>query len=116
MKSSNLKTQKKKEYNPFETRTVKRFTVGKVKGYLKAVKPNSKDVFGSKKACGMYYNNKGHVCTASSTMSEMYDSEKVYFYEVGANDGSYRKCRSLMEAERRFAQLHEFEKRQTEIR
>lgn len=98
MAHKNLKIEKKKEYNPLKTQTVKRETVGKVKCYLRAVKPNPISVSGV-------------------NMAALYpdDYKIVYYYEVGANDGSYRKCRTKEEAERAFAQLVEFEKRQTEI-
>ena len=88
-------------------------TVGKVKCYLKAVKPNPKDVFGVKKEPAAYYTANGYRCLFPN--GGMYNPEEVYFYEVCANDGSYRKCTTREDAERRFAQLVEFEKRQTEI-
>lgn len=116
MAHENLEVKKQKEYNPFVTRTVKRETVGKVKCYLKAVKPNPKDVFGDVKINGQRYNNKGFCVTHSNPSAEQYDPTKIYFYEVGANDGSYRKCATREDADKRFAQLVEFEKRQTEIR
>lgn len=49
MAHQNLKIQKEKKYNLFTTRVIKRHTVGVVKCYLKAVKPNPKDGFGDKK-------------------------------------------------------------------
>ena len=114
MAHKNLKIEKKKEYNPFCTRTLKRFKVGKVSGYLRAVKPNPKDVFGVKKLAGARYTQAGHVSVQSNV--ERYDPETVYYYEVGANDGSYRKCTTIEDAWQRFAQLYNFEQRQTEIR
>lgn len=114
MTHKNLKIEKKKEYNPFVVRTIKRKTVGKVKCYIKAVKPNPKDVFGIRKLAGARYTQAGHVSVQSNI--ERYDPETVYYYEIGASDRSYRKCTTREDAERRFAQLVEFEKRQTEIR
>lgn len=116
MAHKNQKIEKKKEYNPFVARTIKRETVGKVKCYMKAVKPNPKCAFGVKKIEGMYYNKEGRNVTPASYGAEIYEHDKVYFYEVGANDGSYRKCTTREDAERRFSQLVEFEKRQTEIK
>ena len=116
MAHENLKIKKKKEYNPFSTKTLKRFKIGKISGYLRAVKPNPKSVFGIDKIDGMYYNKDGHNVTPSAYGAERYESDMVYYYEVGANDGSYRKCTTREDAERRFAQLVEFEKRQTEIK
>lgn len=114
MAHKNQKIEKKKEYNPFSTKTLKRFKIGKISGYLRAVKPNPKDAFGGNKLEGSrYYQKSGRV--AFYPNGEMYDKSTVYFYEVGANDGSYRKCTTREDAERRFAQLVEFEKRQTEI-
>lgn len=116
MAHPNLKIQKEKEYNLFVSRTVKRETVGRVKCFIKAVKPNPKDVFGDRKAVGMWYNKKGTICMPNSPSAEQFNSDTVYFYEVGANDGSYRKCMTREDADKRFAQLVEFEKRQTEIK
>lgn len=100
MAHENLKVKKQNEYNQFVTRTVKRETVGKVKCYLKAVKPNPFDKYHRKRA----------------EYDRDYDAAQVYYYEVGANDGSYRKCTTRQDADKRFSQLIEFEKRQTEIR
>lgn len=94
------KSDKKKTYNPFKTLTMKRRTVGNVKCYLKAIKPNPINKFG--------IDLRLH--------DPEFDAGHVYYYEVCANDGSYRKCVTEEDAERRFAQLVEFEKRQTEIR
>ena len=112
----NLKTKKKKEYNPLVTRTVKRETVGKVKCYLKAVKPNPKGAFGQAKVERMWYTQNGRSCTPANYGSEEFKPDKVYYYEVGANDGSYRKCVTREDADKRFVQLVEFKKRQTEIK
>ena len=114
MAHKNQKIEKKKEYNPFCTRILKRFKVGRVSGYLRAVKPNPKDIFGVKKLAGSRYAQDGHVSFRSDV--EIYDPETVYYYEVGANDGSYRKCTTIGEARQRFAQLFNFEQRQTEIK
>lgn len=114
MAHKNQKIEKKKEYNPFSTKAIKRETVGEVKCYLRAVKPNPKDVFGVRKLAGARYTQAGHVSVQSNI--ERYDPETVYYYEIGASDGSYRKCTTREDAERVFAQLVEFEKRQTEIR
>lgn len=113
---SNLKIEKEKEYNPFRTVTLKREQVGRVKCYLRAVKQNTRDVFGVKKEAGIWYNNKGVHSTPTDHSAEMYNPETVYYYEVAANDGSYRKLSSKDEALVKFAQLVEFEKKQTEIR
>lgn len=115
MAHKNLKIEKKKEYNPFATRTIKRETVGRVKCWLKAVKPNPKDAFGANKLEGARYDQKSG-CVTFYPNGEEYRKSVVYYYEVGANDGSYHKCTTREDAERRFAQLVEFEKRQTEIR
>lgn len=115
MAHSNLKIQKKKEYNPFVTRTIKTQSVGKIRCFIKAVKPNPKDIFGTTKADGFWYDAEGHNVVSSYPQAEQYDPTKIYFYEVGANDGSYRKCVKEEEALMRFAQLVEFEKRQTQI-
>lgn len=114
MAHKNTKIEKKKQYNPFVTRTIKRATVGFIKCYLRAVKPNSKDAFGVKKLAGARYNQNGHVSVL--TYLERYDPETVYYYEIGANDGSYRKCSTKEDALKAFGLLVEFEKRQTEIR
>lgn len=114
MANKNLKIEKKKEYNPFSTKTLKRFKVGKVRGYLRAVKPNQKDAFGAKKLEGARYD-QGTGRVTSYPNGEPYDKSTVYYYEVGANDGSYRKCTTIEEARQRFAQLYNFEQRQTEI-
>lgn len=115
MANSNLKIKKKKEYNPFTTKVLARFKVGKVKGYLKAIKPNATDGYGNKKLEGCRYDLQTGRVTFDKSV-EMYSSDKVYFYEVGANDGSYRKCRTEDEAKKAFEMLREFEKRQTEIK
>lgn len=116
MAHQNLKIKKKKEYNPFQTVTIKTAKVKEVKCFCKAVKPNPKDVFGMKKAEGLYYNINGHNVTPSYYGAERYSHEMVYYYEVGANDGSYRKCTSKEAAEKAFALLVAFEKRQTSIK
>lgn len=113
---SNTKTKRKRPYNPFRTVAIKTAKVGKVKCFCKAVKPNPNDVFGEKKAEGLYYNNNGRNVTPSYYGAERYSHETVYYYEVGASDGSYRKCATKEEALKRFEQLVDFEKRQTEIR
>lgn len=115
MKHQNLKTKMKKEYNKFVSRTIKTQSVGKIKCFVKKVKQNPKDVFGMKKEFGLFYNEKGFNVTSSYPQAEQYDKTKIYFYEVGANDGSYRKCATKEESLMRFAQLIEFEKRQTQI-
>lgn len=112
---SNTKTQKKKPYNPFGTVTIKTAKVGRIKCFVKAVKPNMKDYIGMIKIEGEYYSNNGRCFVASYPNAERYSRETVYYYEVGANDGSYRKCVTKDEALRRFEQLVEFEKKQTEI-
>lgn len=116
MAHSNLKMQKKKEYNPFATRTIKREAFGQIKCFIKKVVPNPKDMFGNDKINGMYYGEDGRNVTAAAYGAKRYEFDTVYFYEVGANDGSYRKCTSREAAEKAFAQLVEFEKRQTQIR
>lgn len=114
MVHQNLKIQKQKEYNPFHTRTIKRESVGLVKCYVRAVKENPKDIFGEKKLQGgLYEFETGRMMFYPH--GRAYNPEKIFFYEVGANDGSYRKCVTKEEALQRFAQLVEFEKRQTEI-
>ncbi len=116
MANKNLKIEKekKKEYNPFSRKALKRFKIGEVRGYLRAVKPNPKDAFGAKKLQGARYDERGHVTFYPN--GEAYNPSTVYYYEVGANDGSYRKCTTIEEARQRFAQLYNFEQRQTEIR
>lgn len=114
MANKNLKIEKKKEYNPFSTKTLKRFKLGEVRGYLRAVKQNPKDAFGNKKLQDIRYDQNGRV--VFYTNGEVYNPSTVYYYEVGANDGSYRKCTTIEEARQRFAQLYDFEQRQTEIR
>ena len=116
MAHKNQKIEKKKEYNPFATRAIKRETVGVVKCYLRAVKPNPKDVFGVIKQEGLYYNQDGYNVKSTAYGAERYEFDRIYFYEVGANDGSYRKCTTKWDAEKRFVQLVEFEKRQTQIK
>ena len=113
---NNTKIQKERPYNPFRTVAIKTAKVGTVKCYCKAVNPNLNDVFGVKKAEGLYYNNNGHNCTPSYHGAERYSRETVYYYEVGATDGSYRKCVTKEEALKRFEQLVDFEKRQTQIK
>lgn len=113
---SNTKMKKKIPYNPLRTVAIKTAKVLKVNCFFKAVKPNPNDVFGMKKAEGLYYNNNGQNVTPSYYGAERYSHETVYYYEVGASDGSYRKCATKDEALRRFEQLVDFEKRQTEIR
>lgn len=116
MAHKNQKIEKKKEYNPFRTKVIKRFKIGKISGYMRAVIPNPKALFGIKKEYGMFYDQNGHSVTPASYGAEMYDPDRVYYYEVGANDGSYRKCTTREDAEKRFAQLVEFEKRQMQIK
>ena len=111
MAHKNQKIEKKKEYNSLAKRLIKRETVGTVKCYLRAVKPNQKDVFGVKKEDGMWYSTNGYKVSPVVYGAERYKSDRIYFYEVGANDGSYRKCTTREDAERRFAQLVEFEKK-----
>lgn len=113
---SNTKTKKKRPYNPFRTVAIKTAKVGKVKCFCKVVKPNPNDVFRVKKADGLYYNNNWRNCTQSYYGAERYSHETVYYYKVGATDGSYRKCVTKEEALKRFKQLVYFDKRQTEIR
>lgn len=92
--------KKQKPYNPFVTRTIRTFKVGCVRGYIKAVKPNPFNKYG--------VDLRKH--------DPNFDAALVYYYEVGANDGSYRKCTTKADAEERFNQLYHFECRQTEIR
>ena len=106
--------KKQKPYNPFTNRTIKRANVGRVKCYLRAVKPNPKDAYGSKKMSGMCYNDKGHV-SIPLYGGEIYDPAKIYFYEIGANDGSYRKEIDKDKAIAAFENLVKFEQRQTQI-
>ena len=113
MAHKNQKIEKKQEYNPFATKAIKRETVGEIKCYLRAVKPNPKDAFGANKLEGARYNPKSGL---ANIYGDIYYKSTVYYYEVGANDGSYRKCTTREDAERVFAQLVEFEKRQTEIK
>lgn len=113
---SNTRTQKERPYNPFRTVAVKSAKVGTIRCFVKAVKPNMKDYIGIAKTEGEYYNNHGRYCTASHPSAERYSCKTVYYYEVGASDGSYRKCVTKEEALKRFEQLVDFEKRQTEIR
>ena len=115
MAHTNLKTQKKRPYNPFRAVIIKMAKVDKVKCFCKAIKPNPKDVFGEEKADGLYYNSNGHNCIASYYGAERFSHDTVYYYEVGASDGSYRKCTTEEESLMRFEQLIEFEKRQTKI-
>lgn len=115
MAHQNLKIKKRKAYNPFQTRVIKRETVGLVKCYVRAVKENPKDIFGAKKLQGGRYEfETGRV--VFYPQGRAYNPDEILFYEVGANDGSYRKCTTEEEALQRFAQLVEFEKKQTEIR
>lgn len=116
MAHKNQKIEKKKEYNPFATKSIKRETVGEIKCYLRAIRPNPKDVFGVRKQRGLYYNQYGYNVTPAAYGAERYEADKIYFYEVVANDGSYRKCTTKEDAEKRLAQLVEFEKRQTQIK
>lgn len=95
-----MEDKKKEQYNPFVTRTVKRAQVGRVKCYLRAIKPNPIDKFGN---------------DLRNFWWTHFDTSLVYYYEVGANDGSYRKCATREQAEQAFANLVKFEKRQTEI-
>lgn len=106
---NNLKIEKNKQYNPFTSRMIKRATVGRVKCYLRAVKQNPKDVHGDKKISGMVYNEKGYVLPRFYS-GEIYDPSLVYYYEIGANDGSYRKETDKDKALTAFNQLLEFEK------
>ena len=115
MAHKNQKIEKKKEYNPFRTKVLKRFKIGKISGYLRAVIPNPKALFGVEKVSGMFYDQNGHSVTPASYGAERYDPDRIYFYEVGANDGSYRKCMTIEDARQRFAQLYNFEQRQTQI-
>ena len=114
MKNRNQKVQKKKEYNPFASKMIKRATVGEIKCFIRAIKPNPKDAFGRRKLEGSRYAMNGHVSFSPDV--PRYSEQTVYYYEVGASDGSYRKCLTRDEAERLFEVLIEFEKRQTEIR
>ena len=114
MAHQNLEIKKKKAYNPFSTRVIKREAVGIVKCYARAVKENPKDIFGEKKLQGGRYEfETGRV--VFYPQGRAYNPDEIFFYEVGANDGSYRKCTTKEEALKRFAQLVEFEKKQTEI-
>lgn len=99
MAHKNTKIEKKKQYNPFVTRTIKRAAVGNVKIYLRAVKPNP--------------INEHDIDLRK--YPDLFDASVVYYYEVGANDGSYRKCSTKEDALKAFGLLVEFEKRQTEI-
>lgn len=108
--------EKKKKYNPLRARTLRTFKIGKIRGYIKKVIPNPRDIFGREKVAGIYYAQTGHKCAAGYYGAECFDPTKIYFYEVGANDGSYRKCATKEEAETRFEQLVEFETRQMQIR
>lgn len=116
MANSNLKIQKKREYNPFSSKVIRREAVGIVKCFIKEVRPNPKDVFGTRKADGLWYNMEGRNVSRSYPRAEQYDQTKIYFYEVGANDGSYRKCASKEAAEKAFTLLVEFEKRQMQVK
>lgn len=110
MEHQNLKIKKQKAYNPFSTRVIKRESVGLVKCYVREVKENPKDIFGAKKLQGCRYEfEKGRVVLYPHGLA--YDPDEIFFYEVGANDGSYRKCTKKEEALKRFAQLVEFEKK-----
>lgn len=100
MAHKNTKIEKEKQYNPFVTRTIKRAAVGRIKIYLLAVKPNP-------------VNEQG---IDLRKYPGLFDASKIYYYEVGANDGSYRKCSTKEDALKAFGLLVEFEKRQTEIR
>ena len=101
MAHKNQKIEKKKEYNPFRTRTIKRETVGQIKCFLKKVIPNPRDIFGVEKQDGLYYNQDGRNVMPAVYGAERYEADKIYFYEVCANDGSYRKCTTREDAERR---------------
>ena len=115
MVHQNLKIQKQKEYNPFQTNVIKRESVGFVKCYVREVKENPKDIFGAKKLRGGRYEfETGRV--VFYPQGRVYNPDEIFFYEVGSNDGSYRKCTTKEEALKCFAQLVEFEKKQTEIR
>lgn len=107
--------KKQKPYNPFTTRTIKREKVGHVKCYLRAFKPNQRDVFGTTKVAGFWYNTKGCNAAPSHQQAEQYDPAKIYFYEIGANDGSYRKEKDKDKALAAFENLVKFEQRQTQI-
>ena len=92
--------KKQKPYNPFTTRTIKRATVGRVKCYLRAVKPNPFDKYGNDQREMSWLH---------------FDTSLVYYYEVGANDGSYRKETDKDKALTAFENLVKFEQRQTQI-
>lgn len=116
MAHENLKVKKQKKYNPLRARTLRMFKVGKIRGYIKKVVPNPRDIFGREKVDGIYYAQTGHECAAAYYGAERFDPTKIYFYEVGANDGSYRKCVTREEADKCFAQLYNFEQRQMQIK
>lgn len=116
MAHPNLKIQKKKEYNPFASRTIKTQSVGKIRCFIKVVRPNPKDVFGTTKVDGFWYNMEGRNVAHSYPQAEQYDPTKIYFYEVGANDGSYRRCTNKEAAEIAFTLLVGFEKRQMQMK
>lgn len=109
MAHKNLKIEKKKQYNPFITRTIKRAAVGNVKCYLKAIMQNPKDANGANKIPMEWYTIGGHRCSFPN--GGIYYPGEVYYYEVGANDGSYRKCSTKEDALKAFGLLVDFEKR-----
>ena len=116
MAHQKLKIQKQKAYNQFNKRVIKQEPIGLVKCFLRAVKESPKDIFGAKKLQGGRYEfEMGRVMFCPH--GRAYNPDEILFYEVGANDGSYRKCTTKEDALQRFAQLVEFEKKkQTEIR
>lgn len=106
--------KKQKPYNPFTTRTVKRATVGRVKIYLRAVKPNPFDKCGRKRVGEDVYGTKKFDWD-TMTFDAEYDPKTIYYYEIGANDGSFRKETDKDKVILAFENLVKFEQRQTEI-
>lgn len=105
---------KTKNYKFFSNQTLRREKVGQVKCYLKAVRQNPLDEYGRKRV-GPERINADDFDPYSEVIDAKYDITHVYWYEVGANDGSYRRCMKREEAFTAFAQLVEFEKRQTSL-
>ena len=105
---------KTKNYKFFKEKTLRKEKVGQVRCYLKAMRQNPLDEYGRKRV-GLERHNAEDFDPYSEVIDVQYDITHVYWYEVCANDGSYRKCTTFEEALTAFAQLVEFEKRQTSL-
>lgn len=102
---------KTKNYKFFAKQTLRKEKVGQVRCYLKVVRQNPLDKYGSKRV-GLDRLNAEDFDPYTEVIDVQYDITHVYWYEVGANDGSYHRYITREEAFTAFAQLVEFEKRQ----